>query len=119
MASFADKKHEGEIRKGHQSYLSSVVKQALEECSGESGEPIIARNVYRMSKEGMFRVSWRVTVSFKDKERALSGESWPEGWGVRRFNGSIRDDQKSAAPFQPQGTTTASPPGAAPPITSS
>ena len=28
MASFADKKHEGEIRKGHQSYLSSVVKEA-------------------------------------------------------------------------------------------
>ena len=62
---------------------------------------------------------WEGGVSFKDKERALSGESWPEGWGVRRFNGSIRDDQKSAAPFQPQGTTAASPPGAAPPATSS
>ena len=84
----------------HHTTTEDVVKQALEECSAEAGEPIIAKKVYRMSREGMYRVSWRVTVSFRDRERVISAESWPEGWGVRKFNGYIRDDQKPAAPFQ-------------------
>ena len=53
----------------------------------------------------MYRVSWRVSVAFKDKDRVLSGESWPDGWGVRKFNGYIRDDKKPAAPFVPKQTT--------------
>ena len=62
----------------------------------------------RLSKEGLYRVSGRVTVSFKDRDRVLSGESCPEGWSVRKFNGYIREDKKAAAPFLPKETTPVS-----------
>ena len=93
----------------HHTTTEEIVKQALQECSSETGEAIIAKKVTRLSKDGMYRVSWRVTVDFKDKDRVLSGESWPEGWGYRKFVGYIRDDKQPAAPFQPKQTPPGTP----------
>jgi len=33
----------------------------------------------------MFKKSWRIRINFADKDRALEPETWPEGWGVRKF----------------------------------
>ena len=87
----------------HHTTTEDIVRLALEQCSAENGQEIVCANkITQLSREGMFRVSWRVTVNHKDKERALSAECWPEGWGVRKFNGFIREDRiQSAAPFIP------------------
>ena len=62
-------------------------------------EGIAAKDVKRMSKPGMYRASWRVTVSFKDKDSALDINNWPEGWGVRKFMGWVKTD--SVPPTSP------------------
>ena len=103
----------------HHTTTEDIVRMALEQCSAEDGqEAVIPKKITRLSKEGMYRVSWRVTVTHKHKDRALSAACWPEGWGVRKFNGFIREDRiQSAAPFIPHIATNSPAASPAPAVT--
>ena len=71
----------------HNSTTEDTVKDALKHfTSDENGEGgVEALEVECRSREGMFKKSWRVSVAFTDREKVLSPESWPEGWGCRRY----------------------------------
>ena len=71
----------------HNTTTEEVVRSALEYYTvNENGEGgVKALEIECRSREGMYKKSWRVQVDFCDKERVLSPESWPEGWGCRRY----------------------------------
>lgn len=69
----------------HTTTEEGIRKTLQDNTSGDAGSGVQALEVVCQSKEGMFKKSWRIRVNFADKDRALEPETWPEGWGIRKF----------------------------------
>ena len=93
----------------HNSTTEETIKEALMFYTGdENGDGgVVPTEVECRSREGMYRKSWRVQVSYSDKEKVLEPNNWPAGWGVRQyFRARTGPGYKSIQPSVQNGNNT-------------